>query len=155
MLLKQKIAEDLKSAMKSGDTLRRDALRMLSAFLKNVEIEKKKRDEGLNDEEVQAVVLRAIKQRRDSATQYLSGGRTDLAEKETQEAEIFSVYLPQQLTRKELEKEVEKNIVGFPEIKISDMGKIMRAVMGKLKGQADGNLVREIVEKKIKSVDEN
>jgi len=78
-----------------------------------------------------------------------------LAEKETQEAEIFSVYLPQQLTRKELEKEVEKNIVGFPEIKISDMGKIMRAVMGKLKGQADGNLVREIVEKKIKSVDEN
>jgi len=74
MLLKQKIAEDLKSAMKSGDTLRRDALRMLSAFLKNVEIEKKKRDEGLNDEEVQAVVLRAIKQRRDFATQYLPGG---------------------------------------------------------------------------------
>jgi len=155
MSLKQKITEDLKLAMKSGDTLRRDALRMLSAFLKNVEIEKKKRDEGLNDEEVQAVILRAIKQRRDSATQYLSGGRADLAEKETREAEIFSVYLPQQLTREELKKEVEKIIAGFSEIKISDMGKIMGVAMGKLKGQADGNLVREIVEKKIKSANGN
>jgi len=99
--------------------------------------------------------LRAIKQRRDSATQYLSGGRADLAEKETREAEIFSVYLPQQLTREELKKEVEKIIAGFSEIKISDMGKIMGVAMGKLKGQADGNLVREIVEKKIKSANGN
>lgn len=155
MLIKQKIIEDLKLAMKSGDTLKRDALRMLSAFLKNVEIEKKKREEGLNDEEIQAVILRAIKQRRDSATQYLSGGREDLAEKETREAEIFSVYLPEQLTQEEVEREVEKIISGFSEIKISDMGKIMGAVMGKLKGQADGNLVRKIVEKKIKLSDEN
>lgn len=155
MLLKQKISEDLKSAMKNGDTFKRDALRMLNSFIKNIEIEKKKRAEGLNDEEVQAVVLRAIKQRRDSATQYLSGGREDLAKKETQEAEIFSVYLPQQLSEEELEKRVEKIIDGFSEIKISSLGKIMSAVMTELKGQADGNLIRKIVEKKIKSADEN
>ena len=86
-MLKQKIQDDLKSAMKAGDVVKRDTLRMLDSMIKNSEIEKKKREDGLSDEEIIEVAFRAIKQRRDSISQYEAGGRKDLAEKE-KEADI-------------------------------------------------------------------
>lgn len=149
-MLKQQILDDLKTAMKAGDTARRDVLRMLDSMVKNVEIEKKKRETGLSDDEVRDVVTKAVKQRKDAALQFESGNRTDLAEKEKAEIEILSVYLPAQLD----EKIVREIILGvISELGVTDvsaMGKVMGAAMGKLKGQTDGDLVKKIVEEELK-----
>lgn len=150
MSLKQKISDDLKSAMKSGDTAKRDALRMLDSMVKNTEIEKKKREAGLDDAEIQEVIARAIKQRRDSVAQFESGGRPELAEKENKEIEILSAYMPAQMSETEVAAEVEKIIAQIPDADKSKMGQIMGMAMKELKGKADGNLVKKIVEEKLK-----
>ena len=82
MNLKEKITQDLKDALKSGDSFKRDTLRLLDSAIKNAEIEKKKREEGLSDEEILEVVSRAVKPRNDSIEQFEKGGRPELAEKE-------------------------------------------------------------------------
>jgi uncharacterized protein YqeY len=150
MSLKQKISEDLKAAMKSGDTLKRDTLRFLDSAIKNAEIEKKKREEGLNDEEIQEVIARSVKQRRDSIAQYEAGGRADLAEKEKKEMEILMAYMPTQMSEEEVKEEVKKVIAETGATSKSEMGKAMGAAMTKLKGKADGNLVKKIVEEELK-----
>lgn len=148
-MLKQKILEDLKSAMKAGDTAKRDTLRMLDSMVKNSEIEKKKREEGLSDEEIQEVIARAIKQRKDSASQYASGGREDLAQKENAEIEILSVYMPAQLSDEEARVEVLKIIAEVGAVSKSEIGKVMGKAMTVLKGKVDGNLVKKIAEEKL------
>lgn len=150
MSLKKQILDDLKSAMREGDTAKRDVLRMLDSMIKNVEIEKKKREEGLSDEEVQEVIARAIKQRKDSIAQYEQGGRGDLASKEKSEVAILAAYMPEQLDEEKIREIVAATIsetgASFP----SDIGKVMGPVMAKLKGQADGQIVRKIVEEELK-----
>ncbi|HAT73853.1 MAG: GatB/Yqey domain protein [Candidatus Moranbacteria bacterium GW2011_GWF2_36_839] len=150
MSLKQKIIDDLKNAMKAGETAKRDTLRMLDSMIKNTEIEKKKREEGLSDEEIQEVIARAIKQRRDSATQYVSGGREDLAQKENTEIEILSVYMPAQLSDEEARTEVLKIIAEVGAVSKSEIGKVMGKAMTVLKGKVDGNLVKKIAEEELK-----
>ena len=150
MSLKQKIIDDLKNAMKAGETAKRDTLRMLDSMIKNTEIEKKKREEGLSDEEVQEVIARAIKQRKDSATQYVSGGREDLAQKENTEIEILSVYMPAQLSDEEARTEVLKIIAEVGAVSKSEIGKVMGKAMTVLKGKVDGNLVKKIAEEELK-----
>ncbi|MDR3559697.1 MAG: GatB/YqeY domain-containing protein [Candidatus Pacebacteria bacterium] len=149
-MLKQKIAEDLKAAMKAGDAAKRDTLRMLDSMVKNVEIEKKKREEGLSDAEVQEVAARAVKLRNDAIVQYENGGRPELAEKEKREVEILSTYLPEQMDESETRAQVKEIISSLGATSKSEMGKVMGAAMGKLKGQADGNLVKKIVEEELK-----
>ncbi len=149
MSLKTKILTDLKDAMKVGNSEKRDTLRLLDSMIKNAEIEKKKKDKGLNDEEVQEVIGRAIKQRKDSVEQYKSGGREDLAQKEQTEIEILSGYLPEQLSEEEVEKIVKDVISETGATSKADIGKVMGQAMNKLKGQADGNLVKSIVEKEL------
>lgn len=134
--------------MKSGETEKRDVIRMIDSMIKNVEIEKGKREEGLNDQEVIEVLSRAVKQRKDSANQYLEGGRPELAEKEKGEIEIISAYLPEQLGEEDLKVIVDKVIEGETEM---EMGKLMGKVMAEVKGRADGNLVRQLVEKTIQA----
>ncbi len=148
-MLKQKIAEDLKSAMKAGDAQKRDTLRMLDSMVKNTEIEKKKREEGLTDEEIQEVIARAIKQRKDSITQFETGGRPELAEKEKAEIAILSGYMPEQMSEEEVRSAVKEVIVETGASSKADMGKVMGAAMGRLKGKADGNLVKKIVEEEL------
>jgi len=150
MSLKQTILSDMKEAMKSGDVIKRDTLRMLDSMIKNTEIEKLKKEEGLNDEEVQAVIARAVKQRRDSVEQYKAGGRPELAEKETKEIEILSAYMPAQLGEEEVRKIVKEVITQTGAASKADIGKVMGQAMGKLKGQADGNLVKKMVEEELK-----
>lgn len=145
--IKEKIREELKDAMKSGDTEKRDVLRMVDSMIKNVEIEKGKREVGLSDEEIIEVLMRAVKQRKDSATQYIDGGRPELAEKEQKEIEIISIYLPEQLTEEEISGVVGEVISSCGATGSGDMGKVMGQVMAKVKGKADGNLVREMVER--------
>lgn len=150
MKLKQKIISDLKAAMKEGDTEKRDTLRMLDSMIKNVEIEKKKREEGLSDSEIQEVAARAIKQRRDAAAQYESGGRTDLAEKEKKEIEILSAYMPEQIGEDEIRKIIKGIISKTGASGKSEIGKVMGAAMGELKGKADGGTVKKIAEEELK-----
>lgn len=150
MSLKQKIFEDLKEAMKAGDAIKRDALRMLDSMIKNAEIEKKKKEEGLSDAEVQEVIARAVKQRRDSVEQYKSGGREDLAEKESKEIEILLGYLPAQLGEDKVREIVKEIIAEIGAVSKAEIGKVMGAAMGRLKGQADGNVVKKIVEEELR-----
>lgn len=150
MPIKQQILDDLKAAMKAGDSEKRDALRMVDSMIKNAEIEKKKREEGLTDEEIIEVISRAVKQRKDAIAQYESGGRPELAEKEKKEIEILMAYMPEQMGEDEVRNAVKEAIAGTGASGKADMGKVMGAAMAKLKGKADGNLVKKIVEEELK-----
>jgi uncharacterized protein YqeY len=149
MTLKEKIIADLKDAMKTGQVVKRDTLRMLDSAVKNVEIEKGKRETGLSDEEVLEVIAKSVKQRNDSIKQFEDNGRPELAEKEKEEAEILKVYLPQQLSQEEIKKIVLETIEEANKQGIADLGKVMGQAMGKMKGIADGNLVRQIVQEEL------
>lgn len=149
MSLKQKIFEDLKTAMKAGETEKRDVLRMLDSMIKNTEIEKMKREEGLSDAEVMEVIARAVKQRRDAVAQYESGGRPELAEKESKEMEILMAYMPAQLDEEAVRAVVQEIIASSGVTGKAEIGKVMGPAMAKLKGQADGNLVKKIVEESL------
>ena len=149
MSLKQQIFEDLKSAMKAGEAEKRDTLRMLDSMIKNAEIDKMKKEEGLNDAEVQEVIARAIKQRKDAIAQFEEGGRPELAEKEKKEVEILSVYMPEQLSEDKVREIVKEVIAQSGATSKAEIGKVMGPAMGKLKGQADGNLVKHIVEEEL------
>lgn len=130
--------------------MKRDTLRFLDAAIKNVEIEKKKREEGLSDEEVQEVIARSVKQRKDSISQYESAGRQDLVEKEQKELSILMSYMPEQMDEDKVREEVKKIIAESGAASKSEMGKVMGLAMAKLKGQADGQVVRRIVEEELK-----
>ena len=145
MNLKEKIISDLKDAMKAGDTVKRDTLRLLDNAIKNTEIEKKKRETGLSDEEILEVLGRAVKQRQDSIKQFNDGGRPELAEKEQAELNIVMPYLPAQLSEDEIRAVVKTVIVETGAAGISDIGKVMGQAMGKMKGKADGNIVKKVV----------
>jgi len=149
MLLKQKIFEDLKAAMKAGETERRDVLRMLDSMIKNTEIDKLKKEEGLGDEEVMDVIARAIKQRKDAASQFETGGRPELAEKEMKEVEILKAYMPEQMSEDKVREIVKEVIAQAGATSKAEIGKVMGPAMGRLKGQADGNLVKKIVEEEL------
>lgn len=136
----------MKEAMKSGDTMKRDTLRVLGSMIKNTEIEKMKKEEGLTDAEVQEVIARAVKQRKDSVSQYTAGGRPELAEKESQEIEILMQYMPEQISEDKIREVVKEVIAATGASSKADIGKVMGQAMGRLKGQADGNDVKRIVE---------
>ncbi len=145
MALKEKITADLKDAMRSGNTLLRDTLRLIDSAIKNSEIEKKKRETGLSDEEVLEVISRAVKQRQDSIRQFEEGGRADLAEQERAELELLMPYLPAQLSKEAIAEIIADVIAKSGATGVADLGKVMGQAMGRMKGEADGNVVREIV----------
>jgi uncharacterized protein YqeY len=148
MTLKEQLQADLKDAMKSGDALKRDVLRMLDSAIKNVEIGKRsasrRNETGLTEEEILEAVTRAVKQRQDSIKQFTEGGRADLTEKEKAELDILSVYLPAQLGQEELRSIVAEVIATTGATSAGDIGKVMGQAMAKVKGKADGNVVREM-----------
>ena len=138
-----KISEDLTAAMRTKQQLRLDTLRMTKAALMNREVEKKR---ALDDAESQQVVLGMIKQRRDSAEQYRSGGRPELAEKEEAEITILETYLPPPIDAAELERIVREVVAESGATSPKDMGRVMKGVMAKLAGRAaDGKIVSELV----------
>lgn len=142
MGLREKINADIKDALKSGAKDKVSALRMLSAALKNKEIDKRRQ---LTDEEVIETIRTLIKQRKDSIEQFTKGGRQDLADKETAEAALLEVYLPQQLTREELEAMVREAVAQTGAQGARDMGKVMKALVPMTAGRADGKLLSELV----------
>ncbi len=142
MGLREQIDADIKAAMKSGAKDKVSALRMLSAALKNKQIDKRA---PLLDSEVLDSVRSLIKQRKDSIEQFAKGGRQDLVDKETAEVVILEVYLPQQLGREEVEKLVREAIAQTNAQGAKDMGKVMKALVPLIAGRADNKLVSELV----------
>lgn len=146
MELHQQIEEALKRAMREKSETRRDALRMLLTALKMKEKEIKRRpDAG----ETLQVIATLIKQRRDSAEQYRSGGREDLAGKEEEEIGVLQEFLPRQLLAAELEALVEEAIAEAGAASNREMGKVMKLLMPKVAGRADGKQVNELVRRKL------
>jgi hypothetical protein len=136
-----RIEEDLKAAMKSGDKRRVGTLRLLLSALKNEKIQAQRE---LTGEEVEAVLRRAVKQRRDSIEQYARGGRQDLVDAETAELGILEEYLPRGLSEEEVEAELRGIIQekGFTSAK--DVGLAMKEVMARHRGRVDGKKAQEI-----------
>ena len=145
MALYQTIGEDLKQAMKSGDSFRRDTLRLLQSAIKNVAIEKRQATETLSQEEIEAVLRRLTKQRKDSIAQYQAGARLDLAEKEQAEHDLLVAYLPQAMGEVELMALVRETLVAGGFTAKSQMGQAMGAVMKKVGVRSSGDDVRKQV----------
>ncbi len=137
--------EGLKAAMKSGDTERRDVIRLLQSALKNAAIEWRKPAADLSDDEVQGVVRRLVKQRKDSIEQYRAGGREDLVENETKEMIILSEFLPAEMPEAELKQLVAEALAEAGITSRKDMGKAMGAAMKKIAGRATGDAVKAAV----------
>ncbi len=146
MGLKEQIMQDMKEAMKSKDSLKVSTLRLLISEIKNKEIEKRGE---LSDDEILAVIQKAVKQRKESIEKYKEAGRTDLAEKEEKELKILESYLPQPLSKEELEAIIEEAIKETGATTPKDMGKVMKVVMPKVRGRADGKLVNQMVREKL------
>ena len=147
MLLRDKVNADIAAAMKSKDTTRLSALRMLKAAIMNKGIEK---SHDLDDAEVVQVISSLIKQRRDSIEQFAKAGRTDLVEKEKAEIATLESYLPPAASSSDIDAAIDEAIVETGATSVKDMGKVMKAVMPRLAGkQADGRLVNEAVRRKL------
>ena len=150
MSLKDRISDDIKTAMKAKDKLRLETVRGIKKVIleKESEIRAKGR-EDLNEEEELAVLTQLAKQRRDSITQYNDAGRPELADKEAQELTILEEYLPAQLSDVEVEAVVDEVIAQVGASGPRDMGKVMGPAMKKLQGKADGGKVQAIVKSKL------
>lgn len=149
MSLHQRLDDDLKRAIKSSDKLKTSVLRMVKAAIKNRQVEKQRE---LSEEEIISVILTLSKQRRESIELFSKGGREDLADKEKQEISILQSYLPGQLTQEELDRLIIESIQESSAEGVKDIGKVMRVLMPKVKGTADGKIVNQRVKELLEKV---
>ena len=134
MALKQRILDDIKTAMKAGEKDRLAVLRMLSAAIKQREVDERIE---MDDTQTLAVVEKMIKQRRESIRQYEDGGRPELAAKEQAEIDILDDYMPEQLSDAEVDRMIDEAIASTGASEMKDMGKVMGALKARIQGQAD------------------
>jgi uncharacterized protein YqeY len=144
MQLEEQIKNDLKDAIKSGESATRDVLRLLTSDMKNEAI--KTRLE-LEDKDVLAVLKKNIKSRKDSIEQFIAGGRADLADKERAELSIIEKYMPPEMGAEEVEKIVKDTITKMDAASTTNFGSVMKAVMKAVDGRADGSVVSQTVKK--------
>jgi uncharacterized protein YqeY len=142
MSLKDKLMEDLKQAIRQRDDRRRSTLRLVIAAIKNAEIEKR---HELDEGELLAVIAREAKQRRESIAEFERGGRQDLVDQEKAELQVLLAYLPEQLSREEIEAKARQAIEEVGATSPAQMGEVMRRLMPLMKGKADGKLVSQVV----------
>ena len=142
MSLLKRVDEDLRTAMKASESAKVSILRMAKAALKNEQIAKGRE---LTEEEMVSVISSMMKQGRDALAQFTAAGRDDLARKEAKEVEMLQAYLPQQLGREELENIILDAIKDASATTATDMGKVMRILMPRIKGVADGKYVNQRV----------
>jgi len=145
MSLKEKINDDMKTAMKSGDKLKLETVRSIRALI--LEFEKSGANKQLNPEEEIRLVTSAAKKRKESIEQYQNAGRTDLADKEQAELNILMEYLPKQLSEEEIRNEISRIAFEIGAKTKEDFPKLMPVVMKILKGKVDGKVVKQEVEK--------
>jgi uncharacterized protein YqeY len=146
MSLKEKITEDMKIAMKEGEKTKLNLIRMLRSEIRYKEIEK---GSELDDNGIIDVLSSAAKKRKESIEEFRKGGREDLAAQEEKELEIIFSYLPEQLSEEELLKLIDESIVEAEAQSSKDVGKVMRVIIPKVKGRADGKRVNQMVSLKL------
>jgi uncharacterized protein YqeY len=139
---KEKLQADLKEAMKSGDSERKEAIRFVMAAIKQVEIDKRIE---LSAEDTYSILQTEAKKRRDTIEEARKVGRTEMADQTQRELTLIESYLPQQMTREEVEAETRKAIEESGATSAKDMGNVMKVLMPRVKGKADGKLVNEVV----------
>ena len=139
--LKAKLQADLKTAMKEKDTFKRDVIRFVMSAIKQIEVDERKE---LSDEDIEAILVKQIKQRNDAIEQFKKGGRDDLVEKNEKELKILKSYLPEPLSEDEI-REVLKEIIAQTGAKsIKDMGKVMGVAKSKIGSRAEGRVINQI-----------
>ena len=142
MTMKAKLEDDLKQAMRSRDTVRRDVIRYVRSEIRNQEI---RVQEDLDDDGVVQVLSRQAQQRRESIEAFAEGNRADLVEKEQAELAIIMEYLPQQMTRDDIAELVQQVVDDVGATGPGDMGKVMSQIMPQVRGRAEGGEVSSIV----------
>lgn len=145
MALKEKISEDMKLAMKSGEKIRLETLRTLRAALMEKEIDRRGSGQPMSPEDEVGVLSGAAKKRKESIEQFTRGGRQDLVDQETQELQIIQEYLPKQIGRDEVVGVVRQIIADTGASGAGDFSKVMPLAMKQLKGKTEGKLVQDIV----------
>ena len=143
MSLQERIQQEIKAAMLAKDADKLGTLRLLKSALGYAQIEKK--TDSLPDADVMAIIQREVKKRRDSAEQFTTGGRPELAEKELKEIIDLETFLPKQLSPEELEQIVRAAIQEAGATSKKDMGAVMKAVQAKVAGRADGKTISGLV----------
>lgn len=143
MSLLERLNQDMKQAMKNKEKDRLSVIRMIKASLQNESIKLGKSE--LTEEEELTVLSRELKQRKDSLQEFENAGRSDLVEKAKAEIEVLSEYMPEQLSEEELLEIIKTTIAEVNAASKADMGKVMGAVMPKVKGKADGSVVNKLV----------
>ncbi|MCR1897853.1 GatB/YqeY domain-containing protein [Irregularibacter muris] len=142
MSLKERLLADLKQSMKEKDAIRKSTITMVRAAILQVEKDNKVE---LDDEEIIGVIAKQAKQRKDAIKEFKMADRQDLVEQNNREVEILSAYLPQQLSEEEVDQIVADTILEVGANSMKDMGRVMSAIMPKVKGRADGALINKFV----------
>ncbi|MFD2369715.1 GatB/YqeY domain-containing protein [Brevibacillus sp. GCM10020057] len=148
MSVMERLDQDMKQAMKDKAALKLSVIRMVKAALKNEEINQGRL---LSDDEVLTILTRELKQRRESLHEFEKAGRVDLASKAREEMDVLAAYLPAQLGEAEVREIVREAIAATNATSKKEMGKVMGAIMPKVKGRADGSLVQKIVSEELPS----
>lgn len=161
-MIKQKLQDELKAALKAGDPARRLTIGMVLSAIKNRELEKRNKlsktgvqiqdldaQSALTDDETVEVIAMEVKKRKEAFEIYSQNNRTDLAEKEKTELVVLMEFLPQQLSEDEIRAEVKKAIDEVKPQSIKDMGKVVGLVMPRVKGKADGQTISRIVKEEL------
>lgn len=146
MSLKERITEDMKTAMRAGEKERLGTVRMILAGIKQREVDERI---SLDDTQVLAVLDKMVKQRKEAITQFASGGRADLVAKEQAEIALLQKYLPAQLSSAEIDALISKAIASTGASSLKDMGKVMGALKGELAGRADMGAVSALIKQKL------
>lgn len=157
-MIREKLQNDVKEALKAGDSEKRTLLGMVMSAIKNREFDKRAKlsktetdavkleaDSKLNDEEIVEVLSSEIKKRKEAAESFTKGGRADLAEKEEKESAILMGYMPEQMSEDAIRATVKKTLADLGLKDLKDMGKAIGAIMAQVKGKADGQVVSRLV----------
>lgn len=149
MALSAQIQDDMKAALLGGDRFVGDTLRNLKAAILNEEVAQGKRETGLSDEEIEKVIAREVKKRKESIAVYEANGRPELAETEKQEADVLVKYLPEQLSEEKLREIVAAKVVELGVTDAKGMGQVIGAVKQQVGNTADGALLARIVKESL------
>jgi hypothetical protein len=146
MSLEERLMDEMKQAMKSNDKARLSTIRMIRTAVKNKEIDLRNK---LDDDEILRVIQGMVRKSEESIEQFKAGGRMDLVEKETKEIEILRSYLPQALSTEDVIRIIDESIRETEASSLKDLGKVMKSVMPKLTGKADGKLINQLVKERL------
>ncbi|BBG65715.1 transamidase GatB domain protein [Hydrogenimonas sp.] len=146
--LKERLQSDLKDAMRQKDTFKRDVVRFVMSAIKQIEVDERKE---LSDADIEAILVKQIKQRNDSIAQFKEGGREDLVEKNERELEILRSYLPEPMSEDEVRKIVSEIIAQTGAAGMKDMGKVMGAAKAKIGSRAEGRVINAIAKELLNS----